>query len=197
VPLLAHVLDDIEPVELEFQFGNGSIALDLVATVGERWARSFERLRSPEDLRRWLREEQLIGRATITAADLASYRELRSAIFDLVQARRAHRLPPRGSLRIVNGAAKAAQSIPRLTSRWHTASNAADPVGAAAATVAADAIALLSEIDPSRIRECAADDCSRLFVDRSRPGRRRWCESTGCGNRAKTAAYRRRRSRNR
>jgi predicted RNA-binding Zn ribbon-like protein len=32
-----------------------------------------------------------------------------------------------------------------------------------------------------------------MFVDTSRPGKRRWCSMELCGNRKKTATYRRRR----
>ncbi|WP_349253965.1 CGNR zinc finger domain-containing protein [Streptomyces sp. BPTC-684] len=31
-----------------------------------------------------------------------------------------------------------------------------------------------------------------LFVDASRPGRRRWCSSKACGGKERAAAYRRR-----
>ena len=40
----------------------------------------------------------------------------------------------------------------------------------------------------ARVRTCAG--CSLLFIDRSRPGRRRWCSMDRCGNRDKTARYR-------
>ena len=31
------------------------------------------------------------------------------------------------------------------------------------------------------IRECAGEDCTRLFVDRSRAGNRTWCGMDECG----------------
>jgi predicted RNA-binding Zn ribbon-like protein len=43
-----------------------------------------------------------------------------------------------------------------------------------------------------RLKTCAAEDCRRVFYDRSKPGTRRWCASMLCGNRQKTRAYRRR-----
>jgi predicted RNA-binding Zn ribbon-like protein len=39
---------------------------------------------------------------------------------------------------------------------------------------------------------CASDECQRVFFDRSKPASRRWCQSTLCGNRNKTRAYRER-----
>jgi len=44
-----------------------------------------------------------------------------------------------------------------------------------------------------RLKMCAAEECRRVFFDRSKPATRRWCMSTLCGNRMKTRAYRERR----
>ncbi len=44
-----------------------------------------------------------------------------------------------------------------------------------------------------RLKMCAANECQRVFFDRSKPGTRRWCQSTLCGNREKTRSYRERR----
>jgi predicted RNA-binding Zn ribbon-like protein len=43
-----------------------------------------------------------------------------------------------------------------------------------------------------RLKMCAAKECQRVFFDRSKPGSRRWCLSTLCGNRMKTRTYRER-----
>ena len=44
-----------------------------------------------------------------------------------------------------------------------------------------------------RLKACPAEACGWVFYDRSRNRSGRWCDSTVCGNRAKTRAYRRRR----
>jgi predicted RNA-binding Zn ribbon-like protein len=44
-----------------------------------------------------------------------------------------------------------------------------------------------------RLKMCAAEECRRVFFDRSKPATRRWCMSTLCGNRIKTRNYRERR----
>jgi predicted RNA-binding Zn ribbon-like protein len=54
---------------------------------------------------------------------------------------------------------------------------------------AADAL-ILAEL--ARVRRCADPRCPRVFFDGTRNGRRRWCEMTTCGNRAKAARHRRR-----
>ncbi|CAM5478154.1 hypothetical protein STENM327S_08341 [Streptomyces tendae] len=61
-------------------------------------------------------------------------------------------------------------------------------------TVARDAIELLTGPHADRVRECGAHNCYLLFVDTSRPGRRRWCAMEHCGNREKVRAHRARRT---
>jgi predicted RNA-binding Zn ribbon-like protein len=55
---------------------------------------------------------------------------------------------------------------------------------------AADAM-ILGEL--GRVRRCADSRCPRVFFDRTKNGRRRWCDMSTCGNRAKAARHRARR----
>lgn len=66
----------------------------------------------------------------------------------------------------------------------------APTAAAAIATLARDAVDLFGGPLAGRIRLCSAGDCGLLFVDASRPGRRRWCSMERCGNRAKVRAHR-------
>ncbi len=52
---------------------------------------------------------------------------------------------------------------------------------------AADAL-VIDELP--RVRRCAESRCSRVFLDTSRNGTRRWCDMGTCGNRAKAARHR-------
>jgi predicted RNA-binding Zn ribbon-like protein len=61
------------------------------------------------------------------------------------------------------------------------------PDPAAALVHRARDLTLLTGPDPPRVRTGAG--CALLFVDRSRPGRRRSCSMDRCGNREKTARY--------
>ena len=54
-------------------------------------------------------------------------------------------------------------------------------------------LAITGQLD--RMKSCADPECRWIFLDRSKPGSRRWCSSTGCGNRQKTRAYRARQNR--
>jgi predicted RNA-binding Zn ribbon-like protein len=42
----------------------------------------------------------------------------------------------------------------------------------------------------SRVRRCADARCVRVFFDTTKNGRRRWCDMSTCGNRAKAARHR-------
>lgn len=63
----------------------------------------------------------------------------------------------------------------------------------ALASVARSAAELLGGPDAARIRQCEREPCTRLYVDLSRGGTRRWCDMRECGNREKAATFRSRR----
>ena len=188
----------MEPIpdhEYEFHFTAGRLCLDCVATVGERWRRSFERLREPTDLGRWLVEAGLLEAAPpVSARELESARSLREAIYRTARLA-GSAAPAAADLAEVNRWAAIPPLAPRLDDDGRGVSWTAErPVEAALATISRDAIDLVSGPFATRVRECARPDCALLFVDTSRPGRRRWCSMEACGNRTKTAAYRRRRA---
>jgi predicted RNA-binding Zn ribbon-like protein len=90
---------------------------------------------------------------------------------------------------VINAAAAAPPLVPALRPDGGT-TVVAPTAAAALATLARDAIDLFGGPLAHRIRVCAADDCGLLFVDASRPGRRRWCSMERCGNRAKIRTHR-------
>jgi predicted RNA-binding Zn ribbon-like protein len=51
---------------------------------------------------------------------------------------------------------------------------------------------MVATVPANRIKECEHPDCSRMFVDESQSGRRRWCSMQACGNHVKVTAHRRR-----
>lgn len=187
------VLLDVEPEELAFHFLAGRPCLDLVATIGERWRRGFERLRGPDDLGRWAVEAGLApDRPAATHDDLHSARRLRGAITRLLFAWADGAAADPADRRLVNTVAATPDVAPALAADGRRVFADGTTIGNVLATLARDAIDLVATGDPARLRECAADDCSLLFHDASRPGARRWCSMATCGNRHKTASYRRR-----
>jgi predicted RNA-binding Zn ribbon-like protein len=185
------IVRDLPPEELCFHWKSGRLCLDFVATVGERWRRSFERLIEPEDLARWMLETGMLRDAPrVSARQLAAARGLREAINRLA---RPGVEPRPGDREELNRWAARAPLAPQLETGGELGWVAARPAEAMLATVARDAVELLSGPLAGRIRECGAPDCALLFVDASRPGRRRWCSTEACGNRTRTKAYRQRR----
>jgi predicted RNA-binding Zn ribbon-like protein len=58
--------------------------------------------------------------------------------------------------------------------------------------LARSAADLLVSADLERVRECAGDNCSWLFIDQTRNHSRVWCDMKSCGNRAKVRRFRQR-----
>ena len=110
--------------EYGFHFRSGSLALDLVATVGERWRRNFERLRSPDDLTRWCRASGLAdGGLDVTDDDLASVRDLREAVHRLATVAIAGRDGDPADVATLNERARGARQVPRLRRIGRTATS--------------------------------------------------------------------------
>lgn len=175
---------------MEFRFLAGRVSLAFTATVGERWRRKHERLCEPRDLGRWLVDAGLAPEAPeVSQEELQSARKLREAIYRAAQAvGDGAKIAPRDAARI-NAAARQPPLAPQLRAgalSWVTD----EPVPAALSLVARDALELFTSPLARRIRECASPECALLFVDTSRPGRRRWCSSETCGSRARSAKYR-------
>jgi predicted RNA-binding Zn ribbon-like protein len=177
-----------------FPFRSGRICLDFVATVAKRRLGDRELLAGPEELRTWCRVAGLpLPEDEITPERLERARALREAIYTLARARVDGAAPPRAEIDLVNAAAIAAPPTALLGPDGFTAI----PCERAAldsilALLARDAVELFTGPYALRIRECTAHDCSLFFVDRSRPGSRRWCAMASCGEKASSATYRKR-----
>lgn len=171
-----------------FPLRSGRLSLDFTATLGGRYRGGLERLGSPEDLREWLRTSGMGPRpASVRDDHLKAALELREAIYRLAH---PDRRPSAKDVGTVNLWAALPPLAPKLAVDGSVSLHGS--VESSLSTLARDAIDLLTGPLARRIRECARPDCSLLFVDASRPGRRRWCSMERCGNRRKTAAYRRR-----
>ncbi|KVN23701.1 hypothetical protein WJ63_20880 [Burkholderia pyrrocinia] len=55
--------------------------------------------------------------------------------------------------------------------------------------IALDAVKLLEALPGRRLRMCAGPNCAWLFIDRSKTGRRKWCDMSTCGNVAKARRH--------
>ena len=170
------------------RFRTGRPSLDLVHTGGEGELAVWELLHTPADLSRWLPVVVDADVPRATAADLTATKRLRAAHLRIAHALIDKRRPADADVATVNGVAAAAPLVPRLAGDVLTLQPGS--VAQALSTLARDLQDLVAGPLAGRVRVCAAGDCGLLFVDASRPGRRRWCSMERCGNRQKTRTYR-------
>jgi predicted RNA-binding Zn ribbon-like protein len=185
----------------EFKWVGGQLALDFSNTcewyegeVDVEWlgdyARLVEWLRGSEHLHHYTAVD-LIKRAAKkpeqAAAIYADVGTLRDAILAIC----IDRERDTAALATINRFAKEARATQTVFWAgdhfvWEYAS---DDLRLPMWILAEAAAALLTSDDFSRVHQCAADDCSWLFVDTSRTGKRRWCDMATCGNRAKARRH--------
>lgn len=127
------------------------------------------------------------------AKDLDRVRSVRDALREVAEAISEHRAPRTSALNTVNRALHARQVIELVPAPGgcdvdHR--HVGDPIDDALARLADPLVAELTGGHPERIRVCASDTCQWVFYDASRTGRRRWCDMSTCGNRAKAARHR-------
>jgi predicted RNA-binding Zn ribbon-like protein len=177
-----------------FHFETGRPCLDFVATVGDRAQLAFDRWRRPQDLSRWCVDARLLSVApAVDPQLLEAARALRESIYRTIDSRRTGSRPQRQDIRAMNRWAARPALAPQLGEQSGQVRWVFDaPIEAVLSTIARDAIALVASEDLGRVRECASQSCSVLFLDASRPGKRRWCSMNRCGNRTKKSNYRRR-----
>jgi predicted RNA-binding Zn ribbon-like protein len=176
-----------------YRFDAGALCLELLTTGGPGEFARYEVLDEPAGLLRWLAASRLPGglRLDVDDASLAAVRRLRDALWRMAGARVDARDPDPADVATVNAAAAEpplAFGIAADGSRqWMPERSGVAPL---LSTVARDAVELFTGPYAHRIRECASHNCYLLFVDTSRPGRRRWCAMEHCGNRSKVRAHR-------
>ena len=173
------------------RFDAGRPCLNLLATLGRRGATPVERVANTGDFAAWLTGAGLLDAPVpVSEQEAGQMRQLRQAIFAVIDAARRTRTPDPGAVAVVNSFAAHPAPWPRLSADGRAVTrHSGDPVRAALAVLARDTIDLVTGADLARVRECAAPECRMLFLDTSRGGRRRWCSMARCGNRAKARAY--------
>ena len=187
-------------------FIGGDAALDFINTVTGRdqsprdWLDSYPRLLEwaalvrllPENILRALARKAKSESASAAAA-LARAKVFREALFALITG-------------IVSGGAPPKAMLALLRERWIAGINAHElrfddgRVVAELCNDAADfdliasmiAYRMVEHVLPlpkDRLRICQGPNCSWLFIDSSKAGRRRWCDMADCGNAAKSRRF--------
>jgi predicted RNA-binding Zn ribbon-like protein len=130
----------------------------------------------------------------IAARDLLRIYAVRGALREVADAIVEERPPRDGALDTVNRALHARQVIELVPAPDGSVSvdhrHVGDPIDDALARLADPLVLELTTGHPERIRICDNDRCRWVFFDASRTGRRRWCDMSTCGNRAKAARHR-------
>lgn len=176
---------------MNFEFIADRPVLDFLSTVAARGTSDEEKLRSEKDLADWIKQSGIVDTAPpVTKQALEDAKAIREAMFRLVAALINHQTPNPADRALVNAAAEVSPPLLQLDDDGLHRSGDADAV---LAVLARDCLDLFDSPDRAALRWCADANCTRAFIDRSRGQRRRWCGMKGCGDRAKAAAYRRRR----
>jgi len=173
---------------MPFTFVSGNLALDFAGTVKYRGTAPEDLLSSPVLLGEWVAAAGLVDSPPVVSeAEFARAIEVREAVYRLARASVTGGRRSQNDVDVINAAAAAAPVTVVLTQAGVRREGTADAVVADLARAAAT---LLGGPPEARIRECEDPPCTRLFVDASRAGSRRWCEMSGCGNRTKAAGFR-------
>jgi predicted RNA-binding Zn ribbon-like protein len=188
-----------------FRFIGHYACLDFVNTEANKSGEFKDLLLNYEDLITWLASAKLFSRSNLMRAleewrgKPAAERVFRRAVTlrkcmnemasEIVHARSV----PRAAVQAVNDVIGRPSGTTRLlkTARGFERRFEPDlneptqllvPVGESAAS-------LLCGGDLSRVKECANSGCGVFFYDTSKNRGRRWCTTTGCGNRMRVAAF--------
>jgi predicted RNA-binding Zn ribbon-like protein len=174
---------EVEGLTLPVRLG-GHPALDFCNTAagwGERERKEY--LLSYEHLGVWAREAGLVDAVRPAGADadvLARALRLREALYPVLLGAGGD-----GDWSVVAAEVERAAAAARFSrpGRWTLADSPDRPLLA----VAAAAGELLAAPDSPPVRACPGHGCGWLFLDPR--GRRRWCDMSVCGNRAKARRH--------
>ena len=147
-------------------------------------------------LARWLIEHDLVMRApsvTVAHGALPGFRALRELIHEVTEQVTVAGAPSTAQVRAINRVLRDGlhhHELRPASRGGFTVAQVGDEVAQARAAIAGSLAHYLADHDLRRVRICANDGCRWRFVDRSPTGRRRWCDMSTCGNRAKVARHR-------
>jgi predicted RNA-binding Zn ribbon-like protein len=188
----------------DFRRGAGRLSLDFVRTLRNRGtAAAVEELPDASALAAWVAQfgpfpaRPGAGQEHGAAGQAVTARRLREAVYQLIIAARGPGGAgscPQAARQTVNEAASHPGPAPHLDASGLLRWEAGDPVSATLALIARDALDLAASAAIARVRDCANPSCNAMFLDGSRPGSRRWCSMSTCGNQAKKTNLRSKRT---
>lgn len=192
---------------MKFEFVAGNLALDFANSVHSRGSPDpQDDLKNYEDLIGWCRQAGLLGdrehrrlekgKSALAQADFDRTLELREAVYDIFSCIARGKNVHAGPLQRLNehlGKVMARANLrnagKRFELRWEGGGAVLQRVWG---EITRSAVGLLTSDRLHRVRQCAGENCTWLFLDTSRNGLRRWCDMQACGNRAKVQRFRNR-----
>jgi predicted RNA-binding Zn ribbon-like protein len=190
-----------------FEFTANALCLDFTNTLHDRTIEHHrELLNSYRDVVFWSQGAQLLTEDEAkrllvegehhpeqAAAVLHRAIEVREAMFRLFLALSEEAAPRESDLTILNEALSEAMAQAHIVHsqegfRWDWVGKE-DVLARPLWPVVRAAADLLTSAELRRVRVCAADDCSWLFLDTSKNRSRRWCDMNTCGNRTKARKH--------
>lgn len=153
-----------------------------------------DRLQTVADLEDYLGANRYTGVFARDDKQVGSLRSIRRRLRALWEVDRD------GAVALVNAMLRDGRALPRLMRHdeldWHIHATADDaPLSTRILVETAMAFVDVIRSDEwDRVRVCAADDCDAVYIDYSKNGSKRYCDTGNCGNRMNVNAYRRRRA---
>lgn len=147
-------------------------------------------LQTAEDLDVYLAVNPFTGTMRRDDHEIAEVRSIRTRLRGLWDVDRD------GAVPLVNEMLRDGRALPQLTIHdgydWHIHATADDsPLATRILVEAAMAFVDVIRADEyGRVRVCSADDCDAVYVDYSKNGSKRYCDTGNCGNRMNVNAYR-------
>jgi predicted RNA-binding Zn ribbon-like protein len=184
-----------------------SDGLDFVNTLSYDKGQPHEGLRDAATAVTWLQRHALLHQEMADAiladaadADgeerlLARVRRVRGALRELLDAAVERRPASAVALKEVNRALRAPyviELVPAADGVSLDHRHEGDPISGAMARLSEAVTRELTGENSRRLRVCANEECRWVFNDHSPAGRRKWCDMSSCGNRAKAARHRER-----
>jgi predicted RNA-binding Zn ribbon-like protein len=202
-----YILPVIEPHPFKpSDFIAGEAALDFVNTVTGRDDQPRDWLDSYQRLLEWAGRAKLLPPKSLQALTASAARNPESAARSLVKAKRLREALFEIASSITKRRSPSPESLELLRDHWLAGAEAHDfgmERGQLAAVLdpRADGLDLVSSMvawrfvgqvlphPPKKLKLCDGPNCSWLFLDTSKAGRRRWCDMADCGNAAKSRRH--------
>ena len=187
--------------ENHLDFVGDDLAINFINTHRIIDGQLTDTLQSDSDVKAWLKRLEVpVAKGALPFSDgvlLQRARELREIALAAVQDRKSGKKPSLIALNrfLADAPSHAAFTTDDARNIRVTRVYGKETVEAFLAPVLEAVADLLANGDFDLVRHCEGKACVLWFYDRTKGHRRRWCTSTGCGNRAKVAAFRARASR--